>query len=551
MGWGALCLAGLLGCSGRIGPAAGPDADSSNPSAAALAPADRLEYRRLSREEFLRSVSDITGVGLSRVRGLAESLPRDPVESTGFLAPHPINDGYVEALSEVAQAVAADLQWDGVDADWAGRCSASASPQGPAEQNECAEELAAIVGRRAFRRPPSDDEQSDLFGAFQGLAAPDLGHSYDERLRGMVEVALLSPQFLYHWELPPSAGEEVEGDRAAMTSYEIAAQLSYFFWGTVPDEELSRLADEDALRDAETLARTAERLLDDPRSRYVFRSFFDQLLRLDELDEVERSSQGGAELNGGLRESLREEAHAFIDYVMGEGATLSELYQSPVVAVDRRLAEHYGMAAPSSDGFTMVPAEGTGRHGLLTLGGVLVVNASHDSASPTHFGKTVRTQLLCGTLSAPPADVDTNLPPLEPAQTVRDRFSAHMEQPYCNACHRFMDPIGFAALSFDQLGRQDPTPEDSSGTIVDLVPGSDVDFADIGELSQILATHQQARACMSEQWAHFAARRRVSTKAELVRAMTEAFHASGGNLRQLAQQLATSELFRYREPITR
>ena len=87
---------------------------------------------------------------------------------------------------------------------------------------------------------------------------------------------------------------------------------------------------------------------------------------------------------------------------------------------------------------------------------------------------------LLGTPVPPPPP---NVPALEPvkclddcvnkAQTavgMRQRILDHRANPSCTACHRIMDPIGFAMENFDWTGRWrekefDGSPIDASGVL--------------------------------------------------------------------------------------
>src|SRR5262249_31199254 len=77
-----------------------------------------------------------------------------------------------------------------------------------------------------------------------------------------------------------------------------------------------------------------------------------------------------------------------------------------------------------------------------------------------------------------------NVPALEDtaagpgAQTLRERMQLHRTNQPCAACHRVMDPIGFALEHFDGIGRwrslDGGVPIDAAGSVMD---GSQVDGA--------------------------------------------------------------------------
>jgi hypothetical protein len=69
--------------------------------------------------------------------------------------------------------------------------------------------------------------------------------------------------------------------------------------------------------------------------------------------------------------------------------------------------------------------------------------------------------------------------------TTRERMERHRENPTCNSCHRFMDPIGLALDNYDVTGRwrirENGMPLDTRGTFYD---GTDVSVP--GDLTEVL-----------------------------------------------------------------
>ena len=67
--------------------------------------------------------------------------------------------------------------------------------------------------------------------------------------------------------------------------------------------------------------------------------------------------------------------------------------------------------------------------------------------------------ILNNVLGSPPPDPPPNVPALNDRKTqaktatMRDRMSAHRDNPACAACHAMIDPAGFALEHFDAIGR--------------------------------------------------------------------------------------------------
>jgi hypothetical protein len=142
---------------------------------------------------------------------------------------------------------------------------------------------------------------------------------------------------------------------------------------------------------------------------------------------------------------------------------------------------------------------------------VLASHAHSNESSPIKRGVFVRTRLLCQKLSAPPPDIDTTPPGLDPTLTTRERFARHTADPVCAGCHQFIDGIGFGFEAFDGVGQrrevENGLPVDTSGTVVgleDLDAANKTDFHDVGELSAMLAGSEAAQSCLPLQYFRYA-----------------------------------------------
>ena len=93
------------------------------------------------------------------------------------------------------------------------------------------------------------------------------------------------------------------------------------------------------------------------------------------------------------------------------------------------------------------------RYGLLGQASILAVTSYPNRTAPTIRGKWVLEQLL----GTPPPPPPPNVPSLKDDATtqkltMRQRMEQHRANPACAACHRMMDPLGFALENFDGLG---------------------------------------------------------------------------------------------------
>ena len=127
------------------------------------------------------------------------------------------------------------------------------------------------------------------------------------------------------------------------------------------------------------------------------------------------------------------------------------------------------------------------RGGLLRHGSILTVTSFATRTSPVVRGNWVLDNLL----GVPPPPPPPDIPDLPKAKIVarelpiRERLSAHRDNPACSGCHRLMDPVGFALENYDAIGRwrtvDTGRPIDASGELWD---GSA--FDGVAELEAVL-----------------------------------------------------------------
>ena len=117
------------------------------------------------------------------------------------------------------------------------------------------------------------------------------------------------------------------------------------------------------------------------------------------------------------------------------------------------------------------------RFGLLGHGSILSLTSAASRTSPIIRGKYIVSNFLNNPPPAPPAVVPKleESAPKDRPSTVREQLELHRSNPTCNACHRNLDPLGFALENFDAVGQwRDETreglPIDSAGILADGTP---------------------------------------------------------------------------------
>ena len=346
------------------------------------------------------------------------------------------------------------------------------------EELDCARTILAGLARRAYRRPVTSADVEVLIEFFEmgrvngdGSAA---SRGFDSGIELALRRLLVSPEFLVRIEADPTG---VASDTPyAVTDIELASRLSFFLWSSIPDDELLDLAERGVLSQPAELDRQVRRMIADPRSKELTTNFTGQWLQLRNLATVVRP---GAPYSVAFDETLRQamitETEMFFGHVVREDRGVLELLTADYTYLNGRLAGHYGIPNVQGSHFRPVtyPA-GSPRGGLLGQGSILTLTSHAIRTSPVLRGKWILNNIL----GTPPPDPPPNIPALDDRQTqlrvgtMRERMSAHRDNPVCAACHAMIDPAGFALEGFDAIGRSRVVDEyynrlDTSGVLPD------------------------------------------------------------------------------------
>jgi hypothetical protein len=413
-------------------------------------------------------------------------------------------------------------------------------------RRDAAKVIAESFARRAYRRPPTTNEIAVLLNVF------DLADQQDEVFSGavklMLKAVLVSPAFLY---LTPDAGtmSGKNGDIVAIGDHQLAAKLSYLFWSTMPDAELSALADAGKLRDPVVIEQQVRRLLMDPRSRALFEGFGAQWLDLDLLDVVAVDEKIYPQLTKEMRTAMREEVALFFGTILRDDRPVSDFIDADFTFINGTLAKTYGLEATvKGPQMTRVTLSDRNRGGVLTMPGVLTVTSLPNRTSPVKRGAWILDRILGEKPPPPPGDV----PPLEEqagnnslALNLRQRTERHRADPACLGCHKVIDTIGFGLENFDVVGRW--RTRDDTGALVDAVgelPGRQR-FSTPAELKQILAKRKDdvARALTSRALAYALCRTPTGYDEVVAERIVEDVAKDGYKFQTLWVKIATSYPF--------
>ncbi len=342
----------------------------------------------------------------------------------------------------------------------------------PGDEADLAGQIFTRFASKAYRREATPAEVDRLSAL--AMAVFEDGASFEQSIKVGLTAVLVSPHFLFRWELDPQR----EGETARpLGGYELASRLSYFLWSSMPDEELTELAATGQLTEPEVLRAQTKRMLADPKAKELVTNFTGQWLQTRNLASVEPNPEVFPEFDEALRGAMESETDLFVQSIVDEDQSVLRLLDADYTYLNQRLAEHYGIDGVEGDDFRRVALDPASRRGgVLTQASVLTITSEPTRTSPVIRGKWVLEQILGTPPPPPPPDVeplDETKEALESA-SLRERLEQHRDNPDCSGCHAKMDPIGFALENFDAIGRWRDTdgdfPIDPSGELTGGIP---------------------------------------------------------------------------------
>lgn len=341
--------------------------------------------------------------------------------------------------------------------------------ESPLRENDPHEYVRQVITRfvsRAYRRPATEMEV-ERFVKIYDLVSLELD-SFEAAMRETLAMVLVSPNFLFHSN---------EKNDASFRQYALASKLSYFLWGSMPDQELMQLAEEGRLDDSSEIQKQVRRLLEDERSRDFVDNFTSQWLGLAKLKTVPinrelfprflyyvpRGERAGTEepYRPTIRDYMQEETVGFVSELIRQNASVFNIVDSDFAYLNQPLAVHYGVEGVRGDELRPVRIKPQHRlGGLLTHGSILIGNGTGSAPHPIYRAVWLREAILGDEVPAPPADVpalsDTAGESAENALTIKDLLAQHRQKESCNDCHARLDPWGIPFERYNAIGRYQP-----------------------------------------------------------------------------------------------
>lgn len=417
----------------------------------------------------------------------------------------------------------------------------------PGDEKSYASESIRSFASRAYRRPATEAEVDRLLNLYE-MVRKD-GGDFEEGIQFAVQAVLVSPHFLYRWELDPKTLEP--GEVRDLNGFEVASRLSYFLWSSMPDAELFHVAADNSLTRPDVLEQQVRRMLRDEKARALVLQFGGQWLQIRNLDQAEPDDTVFPAWDESLRDAMRKETESFLWAIIQEDRPIQQLIDADFTYLNERLARHYGIDGIQGDEFRRVNLPpGSPRGGVVTMASVLTVTSVPTRTAPVLRGKWILEQILGTPPPPPPPDV----PPLEEsagndgAATLRQRLELHRSKAECMGCHQKMDPLGFALENFDGIGgwrtQDGPHPIDNAA---ELPNGRQ--FTGAAGLKEVLRENDAFPGAFAAKLLTYALGRGLEGyDRRALKEITENASKNGFKFSSLVLQVASSEPFLRRQP---
>ena len=515
--------------------------------------------RRLSVNEYKNTLEDLFGFELEVAISKAEEtvvekslvrkiLPKDPPGKSGFQNDtnrNPLTSTIWDGYSYIIDS-ALDSFFSKKHRKHLVHYSGPVDKSGFSAKN--VENLLTNFLPMAFRRPVAQGEIN------QAITNVKKSKDLLVGLKSELKSLLMSPRFIYRGLMMKKAKGQNKVDH-----FELAERLSYFIWGSMPDATLMQKAEAGKLADKAEIRKEIDRMIGSKKSRNLSSDFAYQWFAFNEMDNI------GGRYPTAL--SLKTQPQDFFNYLITEDRPLMELIDSKVTFANPLLQNYYKNDRKQINRSTkkrgieqmfeplnkITLAKTPNRGGIITMPGILAMNATKGRTSPILRGTWILERILGDHLPEPPMDVG-QVPKNKKGQnlTFRQRFDLHKANKTCAVCHDKIDPLGFALESYDPSGydrlsggspkkkKGQPAKEEIHDTSGNLYGEKFKDFNGLKKL--LIEKHKEkiVRNIVRKTMAYALCRKLEYFDSPTIEAITKKMLKTNGTYKQLIFEVVTS-----------
>lgn len=417
----------------------------------------------------------------------------------------------------------------------------------------CLTETIKTFGRKAFRRPLTNEEET----RFQNLGQTTPAGTPAEVAETTLEAFLDSPSFLLLPEL--STTQDPSGMGIQLSGYEVATRLSFMLWGSIPDDALNAAADANQLQTKDQILTQAQRMIAvRAKTGPLIALFHRHWVQMDNGNahwwKIDHDTTAYPLYSSGDKTTYQAELDDFFDDVAFGGGSFKDLFLSSVGFVNKNTASIYGLD-PSAYGtdLTKVQLDSAQRPGFMTRTGFLSSYAHYSDTSPILRGAFIMVYMLGINPGPPIAGAITTQAPPGNYTTNRQKTDALVHtSAACPACHvSIINPAGYALENYNAIGEWQTV--DPLGGRIDptaTVMFSQKDSHEVTnplQLMQGIAQTEQTQETYASYWVSYAYGRDANPNDQcIVDQLNTSLSKSGYTILNLLADLTQADSFRLR-----
>ena len=496
-------------------------ANNSSFSGPAYFKMGKTGLQKLSKYQLKISLEEIFSVDLGTSE---DDIPADPPSATYFRNDSnavafnlQIIENYHKFALSYSKKLIADQNWF--------TQIAQCNPMSPADE-ACLRQLILNLGLKLLRRPVGSDEADDYVLKFSTFSQQD--NDFFSGVEAVLMMFLQHPEFIYRIE-------KVVG--GVLDDYSIASRMSFFVWGSFPDDELYNAAASGKLQSATERLMQVERMLNDPKALRQVKDFHARWFGYDLRV-----------LPANIDQDARLETEKLLEKVLFEQKLpWLEIFNSNETYLTPNLAQHYGMTLSSNQAGWVNYQPNQRGGGLLSHATIASLGDKFNDTSPTLRGYELFKRLFCGELEGTiPPGVDVDFPPGDPNECKEDTYFMR-GQAVCAKCHAVMDNIGFGLENIGAFGEYRKTQvSNSSCNISGQGSYKNKNFIGPTEFGKILTNNQEVRLCLGRQlFESFVGRKAELDDEGAVRALQQHYD-KGPSYQEMIKFMIQSEEIKYK-----
>jgi len=304
-------------------------------------------------------------------------------------------------------------------------------------KESCHNEFITKYGRLLYRRPVTQAEiqKINILSKELTVETNRIDSTWNNRLKNSLFIMLTSPYFVYRTEGVDSALNK----KTKLNQFDLASKLSFFLWGSSPDEALLDLAESNKL--IANIDNQIDRMLASDKSIYIAKELGQNWLQMGAINIGPLDYEHNSFSNIEIKNALIVQVDTFIHDLIKSNSLITDLFSSNKMFHNSITKDLYQVnsSAVKNNNFVAVNNSLKQNNGI-GLFAHMGFNSSISSGldfSIFHRGPWIFDQVLCEKIPGPPSGVSLDGSGKEFASLTEALKEHSNTETSCASCHVF------------------------------------------------------------------------------------------------------------------